>query len=338
MAQVAPNASVGELVTTTSVFRQKEIADNITNNNAVLDYLTKGEIESIFDGGREVQEAMDYEETRNVGWYAGEEPFPMEQQEVLTAARYPIRQAYGTVAIDGLTSLLNMGTEAKIDIANKRLKNMQKTMKNFITRALYGDGMGGGGKAFLGLDVLVPENPASGIVGGINRANHEFWRSKRGSRTDDLDASKTPGANKVYIEDEMVDMWQKTCRGMDKIDLIVADNGAWKTYWRSLQTDRRFTSDFAVGRKIGAHWRTLEFMGVPVIMDGGIGGNAPLNQMYMLNTSGFHWRPVKGRNFTVRPKTQVAPDQDVMVTVMLFAGCFTASWLQGSGRIGKDVS
>ena len=344
MAQNAPNVS--EMVTTTMVRRRKEIADNITKNNAVLDYLTKGGMSEVFGGGREIQEAMDYEETDTIDWFQGAEIFRLQQQEVLTAARYPIKQAYGTVAIDGLTQILNMGPEAVINISNSRIKNMQKSFKNFISKAVYANGTARGGKSILGLDAFIPQTPESGTVGGINRADHEFWRTQRtvtADRGKELTSKKPTAAgfnaaNEVWIEDEMAKMWQATCRGKDKVDLIIADNLAWRNYWASLGEDRRYTGEAAAGPMADSGWKSLHFMGIEVVMDGGIGGFAPSNQMFFLNREGLHWRPVKGRNFTIRPKAQVSIDQDVFAVVMLFAGAFTLSWSMGQGRIGKTLT
>lgn len=51
----------GDVVTTTLENRSKTLADNVTNNNALLMYLKqKGKVKS-FSGGREIMQELRYE-------------------------------------------------------------------------------------------------------------------------------------------------------------------------------------------------------------------------------------------------------------------------------------
>lgn len=66
-----PNANFTEIVVTTLRNRQKQIADNVSNSNALLSRLnSKGNI-SLKDGGRTIVRELDYAENATFSYYTG---------------------------------------------------------------------------------------------------------------------------------------------------------------------------------------------------------------------------------------------------------------------------
>jgi hypothetical protein len=67
-----------------------------------------------------------------------------------------------------------------IDLVTARIDNARKSLNNRWALDFYGDGTGNGGKNLTGLASLVPTDPTTGTVGGINRATstNVFWRSQ----------------------------------------------------------------------------------------------------------------------------------------------------------------
>lgn len=58
----SPNSTYTEIVTTTLLHRNKELADNVSNSNALLSRLrTKGKIRAV-PGGRSIVEELEYAE------------------------------------------------------------------------------------------------------------------------------------------------------------------------------------------------------------------------------------------------------------------------------------
>ncbi len=309
------------MLSTTIESRSKKIADNVTDNNAILKKLSQKGMIKTFSGGTQILQELSFAENSNAGWYSGYDLLPVGTSDVISAAEFDIKQSAVSVTISGLEILKNAGKEQMIDLLDARLNVAEATQANFISAALYSDGTGFGGKEITGLDAAVPVNPATGTYGGINRATFEFWRSQVGTGT------VLTAAN---IQQDMNSMWASLIRGKDMPDCILMDNATWELYVASLQSQQRFHQ-----AEVGdSGFPTLKFMGVDVYLDGGIGGNATAKTIYFLNSKYIHYRPHAARNMVpLSPNKRSAINQDAEVQIIAWAGNLTSSGSQFQGRI-----
>lgn len=311
----SPNLS--EIVTTTLRNRTGELADNVTNNNALLARLKKkGKVQTV-NGGRTIVQELEYAENSTFKRYSGYESLNISPSDVFTAAEFDYKQAAVAVSISGLEQLQNSGAEAIIPLLASRIKNAQKTMANNIAVDCYSDGTADGGKQIGGLQLLVSKTPTSGTVGGIDRASFSFWQNQ-------ATVSGT-AASATNIQDRMNSMALSLVRGTDKTDLIIADQNYYQFYLNSLQTIQRLTDpDMA-----GAGFVSLKYFGhgaaADVVLDGGVGGGCPADTMYFLNTDYIHFRPHANRNMVPIGDDRYATNQDAMVKLIGFAGNMTLS-------------
>ena len=320
----APNLS--EIVSTTLYNRSKAFADNVTNNNALLHRLEARGKRKPFSGGRQIVQELEYGENETFGWYSGYDPLNISPSEVFTSAVFDIKQCAVAVSMSGLEELQNAGEEQVIDLLEGRISNAEKTMRNKMSDAVYSDGTGDGGKQLGGLQSLVAD-AGTGTVGGINSTTWSFWQNYKFDATTDGGAAAT-AAN---ITGYMNTVWLNLVRGADKPDIIVADNNYYKLYWESLQAQQRFTSkDMAA-----AGFESLRYMSADVIFDGGMGGDAPTNHMYFLNTDYIYMRPHSAREYVPLNPERFSTNQDAMVKLMAWAGNMTTSGRKFQGIL-KD--
>lgn len=310
----SPNLS--ELVTTTLRNRSKKLADNVTNNNALLMRLKKKGNTRPVSGGRTIVQELEYAENSTYKRYSGYETLNISPSDVFTAAEFDLKQCAVAVSISGLETLQNSGKERMIDLLESRIKNAERTMMNNMSTDVYSDGTADGGKQVGGLQLLVADDPTTGTAGGINRANYSFWRNQL---YDFSDESATPSA--TTIQTAMNQLWLSCVRNSDRPDLIVADDLYFRYYWESLQANQRFTSDDMAQ----AGFSSLKFMDADVVFDGGQDGSAPASHMYFLNTDYIHFRPHRDRNFTPLDPDRYATNQDAMVKLIGWAGNMTLS-------------
>src|SRR6266576_2904183 len=101
------NVDWGDVVTTSLENRSKKLADNISNNNALLLRLRKRGNYDPIDGGREIMQEIMYQQNQSFLWYSGMEPLNIALNDTLTAARFPIRQCAVSVTISGLEEIQN---------------------------------------------------------------------------------------------------------------------------------------------------------------------------------------------------------------------------------------
>lgn len=315
--------NVSDIIATTIENRSRQIADNVTNNNAILKRLSqRGKIKTV-SGGTKIFQELSFAENGNAGWYSGYDLLPVAAQDVLSAAEFEFKQCAVPVVMSGLEMLQNAGKEQMIDLLEGRLSVAESTMANLIAEGLYSDGTGSGGKEITGLNAAVPLDPTTGTYGGIDRATWTFWRSQL-----------RDVANLNNLLDDMNFLWSLTVRGTDRPDLIMVDNTIWREYVSLLQAQQRFMSpsDGEFG------FNSIKFMDADVVLDGGIGGNCPAGTAFFLNTNYIHYRPHAQRNMVpLSPNRRYAVNQDAEVQIMAWAGNLTTSGAQFQGRLDVNA-
>src|ERR1700693_6299827 len=167
----------GDVTTTTLENRSRTLADNITNNNALLSRLKMKGRQKPFSGGCEIMQELRYAQNQTFMWYSGFEFLNVSLNDTMTAARFPIKQAAISVTLSGLEELMNRGEEEMIDLIESRVDTAEDTFWNQMSAAVYSDGTAFGGKQMNGLALLVSKAPTAGIVGGIDRGAQVWWRN-----------------------------------------------------------------------------------------------------------------------------------------------------------------
>ena len=322
------NQQVSDIIATTIQSRSGTIADNVTKNNALLSYLQKRGNSKPFSGGNVIMQELSFAQNGNASWYSGYETLPVGAQDVISAAQYDIKQAACAVTISGLELLQNAGKEQIIDLLEGRMTVAEDTMANLIAAGLYSDGTGFGGKELTGLKACIPAAPATNTYGGIDRSAWTFWVPQLYRATTDGSAALT-AAN---IQTDMNRLWAKLVRGSDRPDLIVCDNLFWALYMQSLQAIQRFNSPDS--GNLG--FPSVKFMDCDVVLDGGIGGNAPATTAYFLNTKFLFFRPHRDRNMVaLDPGKRYSVNQDAVTQILAFAGNLTCSGSQFQGQLNN---
>lgn len=312
----SPNLS--ELITTTLRNRAGKLADGVTQNTALLFRLSKKGKVKPFSGGRSIIQELSYQENGTFQYYSGWDTLNTALSDVITASEYNIKQAAASVSISGLEMLQNAGKEQVLDLLESRIEVAEATLKNNISNGIYSDGTGSGGKQIDGLQAQVADTPTSGVVGGINRSTYPFWRNVSFDATTDGGSA----ASSSNIQSYMNRVYVQLVRNSDSPDLIVADNVYYRLYLESLQAIQRISSN----EMAQAGFQTLKYMGSDVVLDGGQGGDAPVNHMYFLNTNYIFFRPHSDRNFTVlEPGERYSSNQDGITKFLVFAGNMTMS-------------
>ena len=318
------NSAITDIIATTIQSRSGELADNLTQNNAILQRLnSKGNVRP-FSGGNVILEEIFYDDTttNNANSYSGYEVLNISPDSPISAAQFKIAQYAASVTMSGLEMLQNSSKEAIIDLIDGRMQVSEARLLNRISGDLYGDGTGNGGKNVDGLAAAIAVSPTTGTYGGINRANFTFWRNQI-----------TTGATSATMLAKMTEAAIKQIRGTDKADLYIAGNNMYQYFVNALQAIQRITTE----ESGAAGFASLKFYGggtsADVVLGGGIGAQENTNYMYLLNTNYIFFRPHKERNFVPIGGERQAINQDAIVKLYGFAGNMTTSNAQLQGLL-----
>lgn len=326
---MATFANLTDIVTTTIQNRSGTLADNVTNNNALLKKLKERGNVKPFSGGNVILQEIMYNDvtTDNSGSYSGYDVIDITPNSPISAAQFDLKQYASAVSISGLEMLQNSGKEQVIDLLEGRIQVAEAQLMNEISVGIYSDGTGNGGKDITGLALAVSASPGSGTYGGINRTNWSFWRNVAFDATTDGGAA----ASSANIQSYMNRVAVQLVRGSDRPDIIVAGNNYYRFYLESLQAIQRITSEDSAG----AGFASLKYFGAgfncDVFLDGGIGGQLNTNRMYFLNSKYIFFRPHRDRNFVPFGGDRQSVNQDAMVKLIGWAGNLTCSGAQFQG-------
>jgi len=342
------NSSITDIIATTIQSRSRELADNVTNNNALLRRLkAKGNVRT-FSGGNVILEEIMYVDSTmiNANSYSGYEVLNITPNSPLSAAQFSITQYAAAVTISGLEMLQNSGKEALIDMLEGRQKVAEAQIANRIDFDLYQDGTGNSGKNLGGLGAAVPDTATSGTYGGISRSSFPFWQPQSYSGTTNGGAT----VNAANIQQFMTALAIRLVRGRNKPDLYVADNTYYQFYVNSLQGIQRITSADGGGAAGAGFGPEIKFFGggfsADVVLGGGINqavntpglgystaqtGGATSAHMWALNTEYLFFRPHKDRNFVPIGGERQAVNQDAIVKLIGWAGNLTCSGQEFQG-------
>ena len=325
------NSSISDIIATNIQSRSGELADNVSNNNALLRRLKERGNVKTFTGGNVILQEIMYNDstTNNTNSYSGYEVLNVSQNSPISAAQFSITQYASAVSISGLEMIQNSGKEAIIELLDGRMDVAEAQLMNRIGSDVYLDGTGNSGKNITGLAAAVPDAPTTGTYGGINRATFSFWQSIAYSGLTNGGSATSASNIQQYMDSVAVQL----IRGTDQPDLIVADNNYYKLSLQSLQSIQRITDSGS--SMAGAGFASLKYYGAgmasDVVLDGGVGSAATANHMWFLNTKYLMFRPHVDRNFVPIGGDRQAVNQDAVVKLIGWAGNITSSGPQFSG-------
>jgi len=337
------NTSISDVVATTIQNRSGELADNNTNNNAILRKLKeKGNVRP-FGGGDVILEEIMYVDsaTINANSYSGYEALNIGENSPISAASFSITQYASAVTMSGLQILQNNSKERMIDLLEGRIRVAEGQLMNRIDADLYGDGTGNGSRNIVGLDAAVPTSPTTGTYGGISRVTWSFWRSQVYAGVADGGAAVSAANITAY----MTSLALECVRGRNMPDLWILGATYYGFYVNALQSIQRVTDDGG-GKGVGAGFPSLKFFGggmaSDVVLGGGINnavntagtaGGAAAAAGWALNTDYIFFRPHRDRNFVPIGGERQSTNQDAVVRLIGWAGNMTSSGPQFCGKL-----
>ena len=326
---MATFANLSDIVSTTIQSRSGVLADSVSKNNALLYKLRERGNVKPFSGGNVILQELMYNDanTLNAASYSGYDVIDITPNSPISAASFDLKQYAAAVTISGLETLMNAGKEQIIDLLEGRISVAEAQLLNQISAGVYSDGTGNGGKDITGLQAAISTSPSSGTYGGIPRATWTFWRNIAFSSATDGGSAATAANIQSYMNRVAVQL----VRGVDRPDMVVADNNYYRYFLESMQAIQRVQSEDSAA----AGFTSLKYMGAglncDVYLDGGIGGSIPANTMYFINSKYIFFRPHRDRNFVPIGGDRQSVNQDAIVRLIGWAGNLCTSGAQFQG-------
>lgn len=292
-------------------FIREKVTDNVIGNNALLSILqSKGKI--IHEvGGRNFAENIAYAANSSTQWQDPTDLLDTSPQDEFSTAIFAPKFLSSTVVFTIEEQLKNAGEAAIFNLIKAKQDKVLSDLRNTLSTALFGDGTANGGKTIGGLQSIIADDPTTGTVGGINRANNAFWRNQ----VYDFSTSAGGNASASNILAGMNSLFL-SCQVQqgEYPDLIIADTNYYSFYESATQQIQRITTPSE--GKIG--FQNLAYKNASVVYD----PNTPSNHMYFINTNFVKFRHLNNPLFT-KAETTRATNQLVYVTPVFLYGNLT---------------
>lgn len=306
-----PSTVFTEMVSTTMRNVDKDVADNVSANNALLNRLKKKGNFKPLDGGYEIQIPLEYAENSTYLRYNGFQTQNVDASDVITSAKYDWCQISLHVVSSGRELRMNSGKSAMINLVSSKKKNALNTAANNFSVDVYSDGSLT--NQIGGLANIIQAN-GQGTVGGINSATYDFWRNQFHEIT---------GSN-AYTKDTfkgyMNTLWLSLVRGKDKPDLIVLSHDFYSVFEAGEQQLQRYqNADMAEAGFVGLKYKTAD-----VIFDDNTNFTTTAEKGYFLNTDYLYVAQHKDAQWT--PDDAKKPvNQDAIVLPYYWMGNMVCS-------------
>lgn len=256
-------------------------------SNALVAWMFATDRVEYEDGGYNISNPLTVGRNPNVASYEYYDQLPVAQTNEFTTLNYGWSRIAGTVIISDQEEDENKGDSMIFKLLKAKLDVLEESIKEKFSEYLYA---AGGGTDPLGLASLIPDDPTTGTLGGINRASETQWRTSAYDFDSGLDATNIEEA----FDDVLMDL---TLKG-DKPDLILAGRNIIRLY-RAAVRDKVVIniSETANGKRMmDLGFGGIQHQNIPILYD----EDCPVNKAYFINSKYLRLHILRGVNMKVK--------------------------------------
>jgi hypothetical protein len=240
------------------------------------------------DGGREITNPLITGRNPNVTSYEYYDALPIAQTNEFSTVKYGWGRVAGSVIISEQEIDENRGATEIFKILKGKMQALEESIKEKFQTYLYGAGTG---KDPNGLALCIPDDPTTGSLGGINRANEPQWRTMH----KDYNGSLTYQNIEEEFDDILLDMKQGK---NEKPDLILCGRNIYKMYRKAVRDKISILADgtYAGKKMYDLGFDGVSFGGITMIYD----EDCPADKAYFINSTYLKMHVLKHVNMKVK--------------------------------------
>ena len=323
-----------EVTSTMRNYLEQTPIDQIFDGNLLLGILFTGEIPGggrvapgrvrREDGGREVAIPVAYKRSSNITAFQGMDTISLNADEVATIARAPWSYYVDSVILTKQEFWENRGSNALFSILEARTNMSRRTIAERVNTDLHstGDGLSTAPKNIIGIQSLLPLDPSTGTVWGLDRNVYSWWGSYG---NDPSQKFSVGGLNKLGL----AYLQTSGTNAEDPFHLALTTPTQWSLYHDQVTAKQQITTT-----KIGDRgYPTLEYMGRPIFHSSLV----PTGTWFMLNMDYAVLCLQNGVDFTVSQATPPANQVIHSIWQIFFSGQFGFERYDRQGRVFFDA-
>jgi hypothetical protein len=280
-------------------------------SNALMAWAFANDRVEYEDGGYQITNPLTVGRNPNVASYEYYDQLPVAQTNEFTTVTYYWSRVAGSVIISDQEEDENRGESAIFKLMKAKMDVLEESIKEQFSSYLYA---AGGGTDPLGLASLIPDDPTTGTLGGINRATETQWRTSSYAFAGALNATNIEEA----FDDILLDLTLKS----DRPDLILVGRNIYRLYRAAVRDKITFAlTDTSNGKRMmDLGFTGISHQNIPILYD----EDCPVNKAYFINSK--YLRTHILRHVNMKVKDLSAPwDTDAAGSRIVWQGQF-AIW------------
>lgn len=284
--------SVATVLHSTLTQSRKKLIMASIKSNALQAWAFANDRVEFEDGGYNITNPLTVGRNPNIASYRYYDQLPVAQTNEFDTVEYGWSRVAGSVIISDQEQDENRGDSAIFKLMTAKLDVLEQSIKERFSLYMYS---AGGGTDPLGLATLIPTNPNTGTLGGINRATQTQWRTSAYIFGGAVDATNI----EEVFDDLLMDL---TLKG-DRPSVFLVGRNMYRMYRQAVRD--KMTLPLSQG-SAGKRMFDLGFEGVmhnniPIMYD----EDCPVNYTYIINDKYLRLHMLKHVN--MKTKELVAP-------------------------------
>ena len=243
-------------------------------------------------GGHDITNPLTVGRNPNISSYQYYDEQPIAQTDEFTTITYNWSRVGASVIISDQEEDENKGETAIFKLMKAKMDVLQESIKEKWGEYLYGAGAGTDPQ---GLQNVIPDDPTTGTLGGINRATETQWRTSA--------YDFAGGINSTNIEESFDDVLLDLTLKSNKPDIILTGRNLYRTY-RTAVRDKVVInmSESNSGKKMmDLGFSGVKHQNIPIVYDEDCG----INKCYFINSKFLRLHILKHVNMKI--KKLIAP-------------------------------
>ena len=284
--------AVADVLHSTMTKSRRKLVMASIKSNALMAWVFANDRVEYEDGGYNITNPLTVGRNPNVTSYSYYTPLPVNQTDEFDTVEYGYSRVAGSVIISDQEQDENKGAAQIFKLMREKMNVLEESIKDKFSQYLYAVG---GGMDPLGLGSVIPTNPTTGTLGGINRATQPQWRTSAYIFAGGMDSTNI----EEVFDDVLMDL---TLKG-DKPTVILVGRNIYRMYRQAVRD--KLTLPLSEGRA-GKRMFALGFEGclhnnIPLMYD----EDCPVSYAYFINDEFLRLHMLRGVNMKV--KELVAP-------------------------------
>lgn len=282
MAAVAPLDTVLHSLLSRS---RKKLVMAYMKSNALVAWMFASNRVEIENGGRNITNPLVVGRNPNIAAYSYYGSLPVAQTNEFATVEYGWSRVAGTVIISDQEQDENTGDAMIFKLLKAKMEVLEQSIQEKFATYMYGAGPG---VDPFGLDIMIPDNPTTGVVGNIDRAQNTYWR------TSAYDFGNT--LNSTNIEEAFDDVLLDLTLKKERPDFIIAGRDVYRTYRQAVRDKLQISLADIKKDMVDLGFKGVGHDNIPIVYD----EDCPVNKAFFINSTYLRLHILKGVNMKVK--------------------------------------